>query len=155
MNFTKVGNYCSIADRCIIGGGAHPIDWISTSPIFHEGRNILKTNMSDKNYDPYDDTFIGNDVWIGAGAYIKSGVTIGDGAVIGMGAVVTKSVGAYEIWGGNPAKLIKKRFSDDVIERILESQWWSLSFDDLSTVSPWVNDVEKFLVEVNKLIKTK
>ena len=67
---------------------------------------------------------IGNDVWIGSGVTIMSGLTIGDGSVIAAGSVVTKNVGPYEIVGGNPAKLIRARFSKEMIERLLQLAWW-------------------------------
>ena len=69
-------------------------------------------------------TTIGNDVWIGTGAMVKAGVTIADGAVIGMGSVVTKDVGPYEIWAGNPARLIKKRLPEDEADRLASLKWW-------------------------------
>lgn len=71
------------------------------------------------------DTMIGNDVWIGYDATIMPGVTIGDGAIIGTRAVVTKDVAPYEIVGGNPAQLIRKRFDDETIDFLLLLQWWS------------------------------
>ena len=67
---------------------------------------------------------IGNDVWIGLNTTILSGISIGDGAIIGAESLVTKNVGPYEIWGGNPAKFIKKRFDDDTIQKLLEIKWW-------------------------------
>jgi virginiamycin A acetyltransferase len=81
------------------------------------------------------DVVIGNDVWIGHGATIMSGVTIGDGAVIAAKAVISKNVGAYEIWGGNPAKLIKTRFSEDVISDLLERKWWDNNIEDILSTS--------------------
>lgn len=96
----EIGSFCSIADGCRIGGATHPIQRVSTSPVFHAGKNVMKKNFC--NIEPIrtPKTKIGNDVWIGANACIKSGVTIGDGAVIGMGAVVTGDVAPYEIRGG-------------------------------------------------------
>ena len=95
---TNIGNFCSISDRVSIGGAAHPLQFVSTSPVFHVGRNILKKNFSYHEIFDTDKTIIGNDVWIGQGVFIKAGVTIHDGAVIGMGSVVTKDIPAYEIW---------------------------------------------------------
>lgn len=123
-----IGSFCSIAGGCMIGGGEHPVTSVSTSPVFHHGKNCLGTNFADADFNPYKKTVIGNDVWIAGRVLIKGGVVIGDGAVIGMGSVVTKDVGPYEIWAGNPARLIRKRFEDDVIDKMLQIKWWE--FDD-------------------------
>ena len=128
---TKIGSFCSIAGGTTIGGGRHPIDWVSTSPVFYKGRNILKTNFSDRSFEEYANTIIGNDVWIGSKCLIKGGVTIGDGVIIGMGSVVTHDVPPYEVWAGNPAKFIKKRFDDETIEKLLSCKWWELSDGEL------------------------
>lgn len=121
---TKIGAFCSIANGCSIGGGSHPTDWVSSSPVFYKGRNVLKKNFSQNEYTEFRQTTIGNDVWIGAKCLIKGGVTIGDGAVIGMGSVVTHDVPPYEIWAGNPARCIRKRFDDETIQKIQNLQWW-------------------------------
>lgn len=100
VQWCKIGAFCSIARGVIIGPAEHPIDYLSTSPVFLKGRNCLRKHFAYKEFQPCKETYIGNDVWIGMNACIKSGVTIGDGAIVGMGAVVTKDVGPYEIWGG-------------------------------------------------------
>ena len=71
-----IGSFCSIAADCTIGGASHPITWISTSPIFHSGRNVFGKNFSDKKFESYVKTIIGNDVWIGSKCLIKGGITI-------------------------------------------------------------------------------
>ncbi|HEF7294298.1 TPA: CatB-related O-acetyltransferase [Bacillus cereus] len=142
---TRIGRFCSIADNCIIGGASHPIEWVSTSPVFQEGRNIMKTNFSTHPYQTMKETVIGNDVWIGSNCLIKGGIKIGDGAVIGMGSILTKDVGPYEIWAGNPARLISKRFSEETVEKLLESNWWEWGNDTLAERAHYFNDVEKFL----------
>ena len=120
----KIGKFCSVADNCIIGGARHPYTWVSTSPVFIEGKNCMNICLGDHKFESTKETYIGNDVWIGNNCLIKGGVTIADGAVIGMGSVVTKDVGAYEIWGGNPARLIRKRFPDDICEELMQIKWW-------------------------------
>ena len=101
-------------------------------------------NFSNNDYNPYKETVIGNDVWIGTHCLIKSGVTIADGAVIGMGSVVTKDVGPYEIWAGNPAKLIRKRFDDETIDKLLKSQWWNWDDRKIQKCADSFNSVESF-----------
>lgn len=131
VNLT-IGKFCSLAKGVkIMLGGNHRTDWISTYPFsgrslqqtFPEARDILG-HPSSKG-----DILIGNDVWIAEDATIMSGTSIGDGAVIAAGAVVTKSVKPYEIVGGNPAKHINFRFSDDIIALLLEIKWWDWDID--------------------------
>jgi acetyltransferase-like isoleucine patch superfamily enzyme len=141
----QIGNFCSIADNCIIGGASHPIGWVSTSPVFHKGKNIMNRNFSQHEYRAYKETVIGNDVWIGSNCLIKSGIRIGDGAVIGMGAVLTKDVGEYEIWAGNPARFIRKRFNDKIINQLIQSKWWEWDDQVLYQRAQYFNDTENFL----------
>lgn len=116
----SVGESCYIGDGVIVGGSAHPIEWVSTSPVFYEGRDSVKKKFSEYKRKEDARTIIGNKVWIGERVLVKSGVKIGDGAVIEIGSVVTKNVGAYEVWGGNPAKCIEKRIKFDDKFRIKE-----------------------------------
>jgi acetyltransferase-like isoleucine patch superfamily enzyme len=134
--FANIGSFCSIADNCIIGGAEHPLNWISTSPVFYSGNNILKKNFSKDFFNAYKNTYIGSDVWIGERAIIKQGVRIGHGAVIGMGSVVTHDVSDYEIVAGCPARVIRKRFEEKTIEELLRIKWWD--FDD-STLSKYAH----------------
>ena len=142
---TEIGAFCSIASGSHIGSGSHPTDWVSSSPVFYKGRNVLKTNFSQNEYKEYNKTTVGNDVWIGANCNIKGGVTIGDGAIIGMGSVVTKDVPPYEIWAGNPARLIRKRFDDETIEKLLKLEWWNLPDEKLKEIGDFFNDPKKLI----------
>lgn len=123
----KIGKYCSIAcgAKFLFTSANHTLSSLSTYPfpIFFEEWELDAANVADA-WDNRGDIVLGNDVWIGYEAVILSGVTIGDGAVVGAGAVVTKDVPPYTIVGGVPAKLIKKRFSDDVIAKLSEIRWW-------------------------------
>lgn len=123
----RIGSFCSIGSYVTIGGGVHPLNRMSTSPLFYDGNNDWKTNefISDDNQE-VDQllTVIGNDVWIGDFCYVKAGVTVGDGAILGAGAVVTKDVPPYAIVGGVPAKVIRYRFPKDVIDKLIELKWW-------------------------------
>ena len=116
-----VGAFTSIGGRCGIGGGIHPTDMVSTSPAFLLGKNILRTNFSNIPYEASKTVAIGNDVWIGEGVHIMSG----NGAVIGAHAVVTRDVAPYTIVAGVPARVIKKRFDDDTIDKLQKLEWWS------------------------------
>lgn len=143
-----IGSFCSIADHVSIGGGLHPMDWISTSPAFYEGRDSIKAKFSEHPRDTPQRVIIGHDVWIGERVLIKQGVTVGTGAVIGMGSVVTKDVPPYTIVGGIPARDIRKRFNDDkLIERLLASEWWDLPEDVLHAKAKYARDPESFLQE--------
>jgi acetyltransferase-like isoleucine patch superfamily enzyme len=120
-----IGKFCSIADNVTIFlGGNHRTDWITTYPFnvlttfFPEAKDI-QGHPSTKG-----DVVIGNDVWIGLNVIIMSGVSIGDGAVIAAGSVVSKNIGDYEIWGGNPSRLLKKRFDDNKIKELKNLKWW-------------------------------
>jgi acetyltransferase-like isoleucine patch superfamily enzyme len=122
MAVSSIGRFCSIGRNVVIGQDPrnHPIDWVSTSPVFNHGY--------DSQIVPVE---IGHDVWIGHNAVIFAGVKIGHGAVIGMNAVVTKDVAPYSIVGGNPAKPIRSRFEDPIVEKLLKSNWWNYSVDEL------------------------
>lgn len=141
----RIGAFCSIADDVYIGGARHPMEWASTSPVFYEGRDSVKQKFSTFKRAEEPGTVIGNDVWIGDRTLIKSGVNIGNGAVIGMGSVVTKDIGAYEIWAGNPARFIRKRFTDEIIEKLENSKWWDRDDDDLEKAAQFVRDPEEFV----------
>ena len=148
---TDIGKFCSISENCYVGGAAHPLDWVSTSLRFYcsnekeEGKTSAINPFYKAYYPPFLKTYIGNDVWIGAKALILSGVTISDGAVIGAGSVITKDIGPYEIWAGNPAKLIRKRFDDEEIEKLLSLRWWDWTEDRLKKESVFFKDVEIFM----------
>ncbi|MBR5506787.1 MAG: CatB-related O-acetyltransferase [Clostridia bacterium] len=147
---TDVGSFCSIASGCSIGGAAHPTDWLSSSPVFHSGRNVFGKHFSEHPFNPYAKTTIGNDVWIGLKVMVKAGVKIGNGAIIGMGSVVTKDIPDYEIWAGNPAKKIRDRFDDETKEKLLKLKWWEMNEDELTKYAADANNLEKLLKETEK-----
>lgn len=126
----EIGKFCSIADHCRIGMSGHSLDYLSTSPIFTQRINALQDKWVEKDVFEHksdeERVYIGNDVWIGSHVLINGGVHIGDGAVIGAGAVVVKNVPPYAIVGGVPAKLIRYRFSPEIIDGLVEVKWWSL-----------------------------
>lgn len=149
MENVLIGAFCSIANRCCIGCAKHPIERVSSSPVFHEGTNILRMNFQKFPKEQTLQTVIENDVWIGMGVYIKAGVTIHNGAVIGMGSVVTHDVPAYEVWAGNPARKLYDRFPEDVKQNLQESQWWKWDNGKLNSLSKYF-DSPNMLIKVLK-----
>ena len=132
-----IGNFVSIAEEVSSFGFEHPIDNLGTSPVFYqENRNLFNKVYINKSKNPINDSgiIINNDVWIGRRVLIKRGIKIGNGAVIGAGAVVTKNVPDYAVVGGNPAKILKYRFNEKIIERLLLIKWWNLPLEELSKV---------------------
>ena len=120
-----VGNFCSIsANVNVFLGGNHRTDWVTTYPFGHIHKGIFNIFKGEGHPSTKGDIIIGNDVWIGANVTIMSGVTIGDGAVIANNSHVVKNIEPYSLVGGNPAKLIKYRFTQEQIEKLLEIKWW-------------------------------
>lgn len=149
---TEIGAFCSIANGVVIGGNAHPIDWASTSPVFYNNVDTIKKKFSRHERNSPQKTVIGHDVWIGRNALIKQGVVIGSGAVIGMGTVVTKDVAPYAIVVGNPARVVKKRFSDDVVNSLLEVRWWDCSDIEIEASAKYIKSPQGFIFNVKKII---
>lgn len=153
---TDIGAFCSISDNVSIGGGNHPLDWVSTSPAFYKGRDSISKRLASLKFETKDKkTIIGNDVWIGRGVYIKSGITIGDGAIIGLGSIVTKDVEPYSIVVGNPAQLLRYRFEIEIIKKLQKIQWWNMEEKDLKQFSEFMNKPYKFIEEFEKKEKMK
>ena len=119
----EIGSFCSIAKNVLILlGGNHRLDWISTypfTPMFHTKNPSMKDYNTTKG-----NVIIKNDVWIGMNSIILSGVTIGNGAVIAAGSVVTKDIPDYAVAAGNPARVIKYRFTQETIDLLLNTKRW-------------------------------
>lgn len=122
-----IGKFCSIAcgAKFLFNSANHTMNSLSTYPfpLFFDEWGLDRKDVA-SSWDHKGDIVIGNDVWIGYEAVVMAGVTIGDGAIIGTRAVVTKDVPPYMVVGGIPARPIKKRFSEETIEKLLDLQWW-------------------------------
>jgi len=145
--YAHVGSFTSIASGVIIGGAKHPMEWVGMSPVFYKGRDSVRKKFSQFELSKPSITTIGHDVWIGRSAIIMSGITIGNGAVIGAGSVVTKDVPAYAIFGGNPATLIRYRFSTELAAALEATRWWLLDDANLEYLSQYIRQPDKFLKE--------
>lgn len=148
---TQIGRYCSIATGVTIGPTDHPTDRFTTHLIAFGNDGPFKGCESFKRIrlgSPLDPTMkttqIGNDVWIGANAIILRGVKVGDGAIVAAGSVVTKDVAPYSIVGGVPARLIRYRFDDSTVSRLMMLQWWRYSLAEFLSQREH-NDIEAFL----------
>jgi chloramphenicol O-acetyltransferase type B len=140
----EIGSFCSIASGVkIFLGGEHRTDWVTTYPfniLWEQAKHITGHPRSKGN------VIIGNDVWIGRDAVILSGVTIGDGAVIGARSLVAKDIPPYGIVGGNPARLLRKRFDEPTIERLLALKWWDWQDEKIERMLPLLlsSDLDAF-----------
>lgn len=142
-----IGNFCAIASgvKFIMNGANHETAPISTFPfaVFGNGWEKIINGANLIGKFPYKgDTIIGNDVWIGYDATIMPGVKIGNGAVIATKAIVTKDVPDYTIVGGNPACIIRKRFNDHQIARLLNIAWWNWSAEKITANLKFINSAD-------------
>jgi acetyltransferase-like isoleucine patch superfamily enzyme len=143
-----IGKFCSIAGNLnIYLGGDHRTDWVTTYPFGTIHNNIFNKFDGTGHPKTNGDVVIGNDVWICDNVTIMSGVTIGDGAVIACNSHVVKNVEPYSIVGGNPAKLIKYRFTPEQIEKLLEIKWWNWDDDKINDFTPVLcnNNIDDFI----------
>lgn len=142
----EIGAFCSISDHVFIGGAEHPMDWVSMSPVFQNVSHSGPTKRFAKiDMPPTQKTIVGSDVWIGHGAVVKQGVTVGHGAVVAAGAVVVKNVPPFAVVGGVPAKVIKYRFDEETIKRILQIDWWNLDDEKLKEFGRYMNNPALFI----------
>lgn len=141
----RVGKFTSIADQVLIGGATHAVSHVSTSPVFHVGRNPFRRVFEPSPAPATPRTTVGNDVWIGHGAKIAAGVAIGDGAVVAMGAVVTSDVAPYTIVGGVPARLLKPRFPPELAQALAVLRWWDWDESRLAEYAGLFDDPEALI----------
>lgn len=151
----RIGRFCSIAsDVKMVSGKEHPVrKYVSTSPIFHLKKSLIKTYVAESCYESYKkckgdcqyECIIGNDVWIGTRAIIMGAISIGDGAIVGAGAIVTKDIPPYAIAAGVPAKIIGYRFEDEQIQKLISIRWWDMPEEWLREHADQFADIECFL----------
>lgn len=149
-----IGKFCQIGTgvEFVMNDANHQMNAITTFPFYTlEGWNMDLPKASDMPYK--GDTVIGNDVWIGQNTTILPGVTIGDGAIIGASSVVGSDVAPYTIVIGNPAKALRKRFDDELIELLLKFRWWDKSIEEINSLIPLLTCSD--LGKVKKVIKQR
>jgi len=145
-----IGKFCSIGPNLICGWGIHPLNGISTHPMFYSINKQNGITLTQKTkVQEVKLTVIGNDVFIGMNVTILDGVNIGHGAVIGACSLVNKDVPPYAIVGGVPAKVIGYRFDEQTIEKLLAKQWWDFNIEQLSEIEQNFFDVEAFINKNN------
>jgi acetyltransferase-like isoleucine patch superfamily enzyme len=139
---TNVGRYCSIGPEALVGGlGRHPTHWMSTHPVFYsQAKQAGITFAKEDGFVEKGLVTIGSDVWIGARAIILDGISIGDGAIIAAGAVVTTDIEPYAVVGGVPARVIRFRYNQEIVERLMKLRWWDWSIDELRQVAHLFKD---------------
>ena len=151
-----IGKFCQIASgvEFIMNGANHQMNAVSTFP-FYTLEGWEQTPPSKEDLPLKGDTVIGNDVWIGQNAVILPGVHIGDGAIIGANSVVGSNVDPYTIVAGNPARVIRKRFSDKLIQTMEELKWWDLSIEEINDLIPTLtsSNLEKVTEELDQRVK--
>ena len=156
----RIGKYSSIGDGVVCINGNHPTrDFVSTSPLFYRKKDNKWNSYVNQDY--YDEhkwvdknklysVAIGNDVWIGSYVKILDGITIGDGAIVAAGAVLTKNVAPYSIVGGIPAKIIRMRFDDDTVSKLLRFRWWDKDVNWIAKNAALFRNIDQFIDSIDK-----
>ena len=141
-----IGKFCSIGPNFCCGLGIHPLEGISTSPMFYSPSKVNGSSLVQQpKVEESRHTLIGNDVFIGANVTVLDGVTIGDGAVIGAGAVVSKDIPPYAIAVGSPIRIMRYRMTDEQIAALQRIQWWNWEDDRLQEVEKMFVDIDGFI----------
>lgn len=152
-----IGKFCAIAKgvEFVMNGANHRMNCASTYPFYIMGGDWGNAIAPVKKELPLKgDTIVGNDVWIGQNVTILPGVHIGDGAIIGLNSVVASDVPPYTIVAGNPAKIIRKRFADELIDLLLKLKWWDKSIEEINNLIPLLSssDLESVKTKIRALL---
>ena len=143
---TTIGKFCSIGPNFCCGMGIHPIEGLSTTPMFYSTARQNGITLATKNkISESERVTIGHDVFIGVNVTILDGVCVGDGSIIGAGAVVTKDIPPYAIAVGVPAKVVKYRFEKEQIDKLLKIKWWNFDDEKLKEVERYFFDIDLFI----------
>lgn len=150
-----IGKFCQIGAgvEFVMNGANHQMNAVSTYPFYIFGS--WDQSVPSKEDLPFKgDTVVGNDVWIGQNSTILPGVHIGDGAIIGLNSVVTRDVPPYTIVAGNPAKTVRKRFDDELIDLLLKLKWWDKSIEEINALIPLLScsDLAKVKQEIKPFV---
>jgi phosphonate metabolism protein (transferase hexapeptide repeat family) len=147
ITYTTIGKFCSIAAMTRINPGNHPMHRATQAHFTYRASAYFPGEADDAEFFAWRKSYrihVGHDVWIGHGAIVLPGRNIGTGAVIAAGAIVTKDVPAYTIVGGNPARPIKRRFPEDIADRLARLAWWDWDHGQLRAALP---DFRKLAIE--------
>jgi acetyltransferase-like isoleucine patch superfamily enzyme len=165
INNARFGRYCSVATGVVIGPHEHPTDWLTTSraayyPEVNGWNRLMAGNRLGQvaaGLRPFRDscpvTTIGPDAWIGQGAFLKAGITVGPGAIIGARATALRDVPPYAVMVGTPARVVRLRFPEPVVERLLAVEWWRYSIYDLFAAP--MDSIERALDVIEELVAAK
>lgn len=160
ITYTTIGKFCSIAAMTRINPGNHPVQRATQAHFTYRASAYFEGEEDEHAFFDWrrqHHVHIGHDVWIGHGAVILAGRNVGTGAAIAAGAIVTKDVPAYTIVGGNPARIIRRRFSEAVADRLAGLAWWNWHHEELRAALPDFRklDIESFLAKYEALTRSK
>ena len=154
ISYTDIGKFCSIGPNFLCGWGIHPVEAVSTSPIFYSKKNPFgEKNLVNNCFEERKKIVIGNDVFIGANVTVLDGIKIGDGAVIGAGAVVSKDIPPYAVAFGNPIEIRRYRFPKDSIDKLLKIKWWNLPEEKMEEMKDCFFEVDAFIEKMDRFEK--
>ncbi len=154
---STIGRYCSIGTGVDVMGRSHPTDWATSSPVFYRRPRAKLWDSNRTDFPPFKDfgpkVQIENDVWIGDSVLLSHGVTLGTGCIVAARSIVTHDVPPYAIVAGTPANIIRYRFPEEIINRLLTSKWWTWPVDAWDDIDP--RDISAFLDHADVLRETR